>query len=397
MPSSDKGPKIPGPTAVDDRRFEGKASWLDERPSVSISGRPGYAPPSFRQARWVTLERFGQVALPDGAVVDGEVSTPTQSPRHQAALVAHQVLDARRSSSASRTRRSSCARSTCPGCRRRGLQQVARLPGPGLHADAGRPGHPGLPPARGVHHRRGHRMLRGLLVAAARDMVRSQPATPSQQAGLDAGHGRPHVVRGPPFARRRSTRWDRHAGRGPRRHRGPRHEHRRAPGRRPAASSASCSWAAQDVTDAVAERMGVPARAGRGAQAAARHSGDRCGARRDTRPPGSSRPPPRRSSTRSAARSTTTSRHRRLSVRRIVVSGGGSRLGNLISRLATSPDCPSKLQIRWPPCTSGTPSCRPNSSVTSSALRRCPSGWQWESPREHHQHDLYQSSSTCPG
>ena len=43
------------------------ASWQDDPPSVSTSGRRGCAQPSSRSARpQVTLEKFGQVALPEG-------------------------------------------------------------------------------------------------------------------------------------------------------------------------------------------------------------------------------------------------------------------------------------------------------------------------------------------
>ncbi len=48
----------------------------------------------------------------------------------------------------------------------------------------------------------GNRILRGLLVAASREMVHAS-LDAVQKAGLSAGDGRPHLVRRDPFARRR--------------------------------------------------------------------------------------------------------------------------------------------------------------------------------------------------
>jgi len=98
-------------------------------------------------------------------------------------------------------------------------------------------------------------MRRGMLVAASREMVMNAVHA-VQQAGLVATNRRPLVVRRAPLARHPGPPGDGRRGRGAGRRRSARHEHRRAPGRR-TRFIRILLMGGQDLTDAVADRMGV--------------------------------------------------------------------------------------------------------------------------------------------
>ena len=184
-------------------------------------------------------------------------------------------------------------------------EQVARLPGPGLHPDARRAGGARLPPARGGDGQHGDRVVRGLLVAASRDMVLN--------AVHAASASRPHADHASTvtsFAVLRSLARTDHLGMG---------------GEVEALVDVGAKvtnivvheggvprfvrillMGGQDITDAVAERVGVPVAAGRGDQAAARPDpGPRPG-RGGSGHPGAGSSSGHAASTRSGAASTTT-------------------------------------------------------------------------------------------
>ena len=196
--------------------------------------------------------------------------------------------------------------------------------------------------------RAARRMLRGLLVAASRDMV-DATLDAVQQAGLTPVDGRPDLVRRAALARPTPTTsaWAEaealvdigarvtnivvHQGGVPRFVR-------------------ILLMGGQDITDAVAERLGVPQEQ---AEALKQQLGiGAVGARRGRRrrPAAPSRHAAARSSTRSAARSTTTSpRSGSRAIARVVLTGGGSRLGGLVERLQAPPGCRSRSAARCTP------------------------------------------------
>ncbi|GMA85125.1 hypothetical protein GCM10025868_03750 [Angustibacter aerolatus] len=134
--------------------------------------------------RGVTLEKFGQVALPEGVVRDGEVADPAQAhARREAAVGGHRLLAQEGRPRHRQPARRRAPGRACPGCRPRSLREALPyqvqdfLPMPVDQAvldfhpveDLTSPGQP--------------RMVRGMLVAAVRSVVLTN-VNAVQRAGL---------------------------------------------------------------------------------------------------------------------------------------------------------------------------------------------------------------------
>ena len=114
---------------------EGRRSWQDDPPSVSTSGPRACAPPSCRSARaQVTLEKFGQVALPEGAVRDGEVIDPDAVAAAIKQLWAHTKFSQQEGRHRRREPEGHRPPGRPPVDAGRRAEEVAGLPGAGLRA-----------------------------------------------------------------------------------------------------------------------------------------------------------------------------------------------------------------------------------------------------------------------
>ena len=101
----------------------------------------------------VTLEKFGQVALPEGAVRDGEVIDPDAVGAAIKQLWSHTKFSSKKVVIGVANQKVIVRQVDLPWMPADELQEVARLPGAGLRPDAGRAGGSRLPPARGAHRR----------------------------------------------------------------------------------------------------------------------------------------------------------------------------------------------------------------------------------------------------
>ena len=280
----------------------------------------------------VTLEKFGQVALPEGAVRDGEVVDPDAVAAAVKQLWAHTKFSSKKVVIGVANQKVIVRQVDLPWMppdelkKSLAFQVQDFVPMPVEQAVLD------FHPLEELTAEGGNRVLRGLLVAASRDMVNASLEA-VQKAGLTPRHGRPDVLRRHPVAGRRRPPRHGRAGRGAGRRRRPRHQHRRTPGRRPAVRPHPA-----DGRPGRHRRRrradGRPAGAGRGDEAAARPRHAPATAWTSRPPPASSRPSAPRSSTRCAARSTTTSPPAaRRPISRLVLTGGGARLGGLAQRL----------------------------------------------------------------
>jgi type IV pilus assembly protein PilM len=210
---------------------------------ASTSGPPACAPPSSSLGRGGTHARALRARSPcrrRGARRRGGRPDAVAAAVRQ--LWAQARFRTSRSSSASPTRRSSSARSTCPGMPLEELRAV-----PGLQVQDYIPCRSSTRSSTSTRSRRssttpGTPVLRVLLVAACPGHGREHPRSRAHRAGLQASmvdltSSRSCAPRSASPARAGADR----GGAG--RHRCPRHEHRGAPGRRPALRAASCSWA----------------------------------------------------------------------------------------------------------------------------------------------------------
>ena len=291
----------------------------------------------------VTLEKFGQVALPRGRRPRRRGRRPRRRRRrHQAALVAHQVLAARRSCIGVANQKVIVRQVDLPWMPDDELKQSLAfqvqdfIPMPVDQAVLD------FHPLEELTSRAAAGMLRGLLVAASRDMVMNA-STPCSKAGLNADDGRPHArsrccARSPT-----STTLG-----------------LRSPRSRPSSTSAPASPTSSSTRRRPALRPhpahgrrgrhrrrrrahGRPARAGRGAQAAApRHDARRT--------PTSDHPAARVIETTGAAfvdevRGSLDyylAQRRPTPLSRVVLTGGGARLGGLRQRLPIGHAAPGR-------------------------------------------------------
>ena len=261
------------------------------------------------------------------------------------------------------------------------LRASLRLPGAGLPADAGRAGACSTSTrSRSSPTSSGGRVLRVLLVAAARDMVASDARRPSA--------GRPAPRRAstsPPSRCCAPARTPARPRRG-----------RQAEALVDVGASVTNIVVHQggvprfvrillmgggDVTAAVAERLGVPPSRPRAQAGDGLH---RPPARTATPARAPSRRPAARSSRRSAARWTTTCpRPAPCRIDRLVLSGGGSPARAASpSGWRPRPGCPSTRPARWTALRSAGPGSRRSSWPTSSHDRRARSASPWERRRE---------------
>ena len=202
-----------------------------------------------------------------------------------------------------------------------------------------------------------------------------------------ADHGRPHLVRRPPLARRRRPPRHGRRGRGARRRRRPGHQHRRPPGRRAALRAhpadgrpgrhrrrRRAAWASRRSRPRPSSSRSAPAPHPR--------------ARTPRQPPASSRPSARTfvdevrgSLDYYLASSGSTP------ISRLVLTGGGARLAGLAERLqADDPRRRSRSARRCTACRSVAPGSPRSRSHSSSRWPQCRSDWPSESHHEHPDH-----------
>ncbi len=98
----------------------------------------------------VTLEKFGQVALPEGAVRDGEVVDPDTVAAAIKQLWAHTKFSSKKVVIGVANQKVIVRQVDLPWMPADELKKSLALPGPGLRADAGGAGRARLPPAGGA-------------------------------------------------------------------------------------------------------------------------------------------------------------------------------------------------------------------------------------------------------
>ena len=331
----------------------------------------------------VTLEKFGQVALPEGAVRDGEVVDPDAVAAAIKQLWAHTKFSSKKVVIGVANQKVIVRQVDLPWMPADELKKSLAFQVQDFVPDAGRAGRARLPPARGARPAR----AAAASCAACSSPPRATWCNASLEAVQKAGLS-PVMVDLTSFAVIRSLADADHLGMGAQVealvdvgarvtnivvHQGgvPRFVRILLMG-------------GQDVTDAVAERMGVPQEQAEAHEAAARPRRRRRGHGRPGSRPASSRPSAPRSSTRSAARSTTTSppaarpRSRGSSSPAAVPASAASPSG-----CRSPPGSRSRSAPRCTACRSAAPACRPSRSRSSSRWPPCRSAWPWELRHEH--------------
>ena len=143
----------------------------------------------------VTLEKFGQVALPEGAVRDGEVVDPDAVAAAVKQLWAHTKFSSKKVVIGVANQKVIVRQVDLPWMpvdelkKSLAYQVQDFVPMPVEQAVLD------FHPLEELTGENGTRVLRGLLVAASRDMVQRQPRGGPEGRPV-AGHGRPHVLRG---------------------------------------------------------------------------------------------------------------------------------------------------------------------------------------------------------
>ncbi len=155
-----------------------------------------------RQGRRRRSSGSARWPCPRARCVTARSSTPTPSPRAIKQLWAQAKFSSKKVVVGVANQKVVVRQVDLPWLPLKRAAQVARLPGAGLHPDAGRAGDPRLPPARGVHQRRRRpdaaRAARRGRPGHGRQRPRRRRARPAS-----AEHGRPHQLRGAALAGRR--------------------------------------------------------------------------------------------------------------------------------------------------------------------------------------------------